>query len=168
MLILLEPFLVILLLDTTCSSIILFHMFIHAFNSSKIPVHCSGTQDTLKKVICLNLSWDLFLLLCRFYMNLNIQNSSLHWSSTYHWQFSIGNLFHGSRSTNLKVTLILPAAIVSLCVLPNRFHSPNSFAKPPHWFHLVSFPTAAQNFLETGIHLLHCLLADLSSSWYIT
>ena len=29
------------------------HKFVHVFDTLKIPVHCFGTRDTLKKVICL-------------------------------------------------------------------------------------------------------------------
>ena len=37
------------------SSIILFHMFVQAFDTLKIPHHF-GTRDTLKKVVCLSIS----------------------------------------------------------------------------------------------------------------
>ena len=45
-----NPFLEFCLL-TAFSSITLFYMFVHAFYTLKIPVHRSGTRDTLKKVI---------------------------------------------------------------------------------------------------------------------
>ena len=41
--------------------------------------------------------------------------------------------FHMKWLRNLNVTIILQAAVFSLCALPCRFHSPNSFAKPPLW-----------------------------------
>ena len=63
----------------------------------------------------------LFLLLCHFHMNLNIQNSWPYWSSTYRWKFSTGNHFHVKWSTNPRVTSILPTASISLCALPGRF-----------------------------------------------
>ena len=54
--------------------VILFHIVVYVFDTLKIPVHHSGTKDTIKKkVICLNLSQALaalFLVLCQFYMNL--------------------------------------------------------------------------------------------------
>ena len=64
LLILFKLFLRILLLDPTFSFIILFYQFVHAFESLKIPVHFSGSRDTLKKVICLSLLHALLLLLC--------------------------------------------------------------------------------------------------------
>ena len=44
-------------LDPTFSSTMsrLFHKFIQAFDTLKIPVHCFGTRDTLKKVIYLSI-----------------------------------------------------------------------------------------------------------------
>ena len=36
-----------------------------------------GTRDTLKKMICPSLSQGLFLLLCNFHMNLNMQTHDL-------------------------------------------------------------------------------------------
>ena len=105
------------------SSVILFHMLVHALDTLKIWVHRCGTRDTLTKVqitfvrvaplseylakvqitfvIC---CWknrgrpgqqELFLLLFQSPKNLNIQNSWPHWLSTYSWQFSTGNRFHG-------------------------------------------------------------------------
>ena len=103
------------------SSIILFHMFVQAFDTLKIPEHRFGTRDTLKKVICLGISRALFLLLRLFHMNLNIQNSWPHWLSTYCWQFSTSNHFHVKWLTNPGVTLILPTASISLFVLPGWF-----------------------------------------------
>ena len=82
-------------LTPTFSSAILLHKFVQVFNTMKIPDPCFGTRDTLKKVICLILSYAIFLLLCYFHMNLNTQHSWPHWSSTYRWQFSTGNRFHG-------------------------------------------------------------------------
>ena len=79
-----------------CSTI-LFHKFVLVSDTLKIPVHCLGTPDTLKKVICLSILQALFLLLCHFHMNLNIWNSwphSAHWSLTYYWQFSTSNHLH--------------------------------------------------------------------------
>ena len=66
MLILFESFLWILLLDPAFSSSILLYKFVQVFDTLKIPVRCFGTRDTLKKVICLILSYTLFLLLCHF------------------------------------------------------------------------------------------------------
>ena len=62
----------------------------------KTTEHCFGTRDTLKKMICLSISLECFLLLCHFHMNLNKQNSWPHWLSTYRWQFSTstGNHFY--------------------------------------------------------------------------
>ena len=66
MLILFEPFFGILLLDRlypAFRSVILFHIFYHAFNIVKIAIHCSGTRDSLKKVIelsfggCFKIVW---------------------------------------------------------------------------------------------------------------
>ena len=116
-LILFKSFLGILLLDPDFSSIILLHKFVQVFDTLKIPVHCFGTQDTLKKVICPSILQALFLLLCHFHMNLNMQNSWPNWLSTYCWQFSTGNHLHVKWSTNPRVTSILPAAIFSLCAL---------------------------------------------------
>ena len=103
---------------------------------TQTPVHFFGTRDTLKKVICLSLSQALSLkvLWCHFHINLNIQNSWPLWSSTYRWQFSTSNRFHGKDQTNPKVTPTLWAAVVSLCALLCRFHPPDSFAKPPPHF----------------------------------
>ena len=77
------------------SSTILLYKLVQVFDTLKIPVRCFGTRDTLKKVICLIRSYALFLLLCHSHMNLNIQNSWPAWSSTYRWQFSTCNRFHG-------------------------------------------------------------------------
>ena len=117
MLLLWNPFLEFCLSTPAFSSIILFHMFIQAFNTLEIPEHCFGTLDTLKKVICLSISSALFLLCCKFHMNMNIQNSWLLWLSTYCWQFSTGNHsdFHAKWSANPRVTSILPTASISLC-----------------------------------------------------
>ena len=52
-------------------------MFVQAFDTLKILEHCSGTKDTLKKVIYLCILQGLFLLLCNFHMNLNIQTHDL-------------------------------------------------------------------------------------------
>ena len=76
MLILFQSFLRILLLEARTpafSSTILLHKFMQVFDTLKIPVHCFGTRDTLKKVIYLILSYALFLLLCHSHMNLNIK-----------------------------------------------------------------------------------------------
>ena len=123
MLILFEPFPGILLLNTRYSSIILFH----AFDTLKIPEHRFETK-IIWKVICLGLSQAFFLLLCQFHMNMNIQNSWPHWSSTYRWQFSSGNRFREKVSTNLKVTSILPVAIIHLYGMPFKFLT--SFNRP--------------------------------------
>ena len=48
-------------------STILLHKFVQVLDTLKIPVRCFGTRDTLKKVICLILSYTLFLLLCHLY-----------------------------------------------------------------------------------------------------
>ena len=56
-----------------------------------------------------------------FNMNLNIQNSWPHWSSTFRSQFSTGNHFHVKWSTNPRATSILPTASIPLFALPGRF-----------------------------------------------
>ena len=96
-----------------------YHMFVHAFDTLKIPEHCFGTWPKIlwKRwfawAFCKN-----FLLLCNFHMNhLNIRNSWPNWLSTYSWQFSTDNHFHVKWSTNPRVTSILPTAIISLCAL---------------------------------------------------
>ena len=76
------------------SSTIILHKIIQVFDTLKIPVHCFGTWNTLKKVICLIVLQALFLLLCHFHINLNMQNWWPPWSSTYYWQFSTGNHLH--------------------------------------------------------------------------
>ena len=48
------------LLGPLLPSIILFYKFVEAFDSLKIPGHCFDTQDTVKKVICLNILQALF------------------------------------------------------------------------------------------------------------
>ena len=101
----------------------LLHKFVEVFDTLKIAVHCFWTRDTLKKVIRQSLSYALFLLLCHFHMNLNIQNSWPHWSSTYRWQFSTSNHFHVKWSTNPRVTSILPTASISLCALRGHTHA---------------------------------------------
>ena len=98
MLILANPFLEFCFLTPTFSYIILFHMFVKAFDTLKIPEYRFWTRDTLKKVICLSISWELFLLLCHSHMNLNIQNSWPRGLST--WQFSTGNNFLVKWSIN--------------------------------------------------------------------
>ena len=55
----------------------------------------------------------LFLLFCHFHMNLNIQNSWTHCSSTYLWQFSIGNCFYGKALTYPKLTRTLWTEVIS-------------------------------------------------------
>ena len=84
-----NPFLKFCFLTPAFSSIIWFHMFVHAFTHFKIPVHCSGTRQTMNNVNCLSLLQALFLLLCQFYMNQNIQNSWPHWS----WAYSLAISF---------------------------------------------------------------------------
>ena len=90
MLILFESFLGILPLNP----LVFFHHLVphvcQAFDKLKILERRFGTQDTLKKVIYLSISLALFLLLCLFHMNLNIQNSLPYRLSTYSWQFSTG------------------------------------------------------------------------------
>ena len=61
-----NPFLEFCILTPTFSSTILLHKFMQVFDTLKIPVHCFGTRDNLKKVICLILSYTRFLLLCHF------------------------------------------------------------------------------------------------------
>ena len=72
--------------NSAFSSIILFHIFVQAFDTLKITEHCFGTRDTLKKVICLSISQALFSCYAIFTW---IWNTKL-----YRWQFSIGNHFH--------------------------------------------------------------------------
>ena len=67
-----ESFLEFCLSTPAFSSIILFHMFVQAFDTLKIPEHRFGTRETLRKVICLSISQALFLLLYHFHMNMNI------------------------------------------------------------------------------------------------
>ena len=62
-------------LAPTFSSFIFYRNFVHSFDILKIPVHSSGTPDTLKKVICVSLSQALCLFLCHFHINLKTQNS---------------------------------------------------------------------------------------------
>ena len=92
--ILFESFLGILLFDPAFPSTILLHKFLQVFDTLKIPVYCFGTQDPLKKVLCLIVSQALFVLLSHFHMNLKIldmQNVWPNWLSTCCWQFSTGN-----------------------------------------------------------------------------
>ena len=70
--ILFESFLGILLFDPAFPSTILLHKFLQVFDTLKIPVYCFGTQDPLKKVLCLIVSQALFVLLSHFHMNLKI------------------------------------------------------------------------------------------------
>ena len=73
MLILLNPFLELCLSTPIFfPSIILFHMFVQALDTLKIPEHRFGTSDTLKKMICLSIWLALLHLLCHFHMNLII------------------------------------------------------------------------------------------------
>ena len=72
MLFLLNPFLEFCLSTSTFPSIVLFYMFVQAFDALKIPEHRFETRDTLNKVICLSILLVFFLLLCDFHMNLNI------------------------------------------------------------------------------------------------
>ena len=92
-------------LSTAFSSIILFHMFVQAFDTLKIQEHCFGTRDSLKKVICMSILQALFLLLCQLHINLHIRTN--HWLSTYCRQFSTRNHFHVKWLTNRRVTSIL-------------------------------------------------------------
>ena len=130
-------FLTLLFLPPYCCTNSCKYSSLRWFDTLKIPVHCFGTPDTLKKVICLILLYTFLLLLCHFHMNINIQNSWPHWSSTYCWQFSKGSRFHGTDWINPEVTPILGVAIITLCALLGRFHPPDSFAKqgkPPPLF----------------------------------
>ena len=65
------------------SFIMLFQIFIQAFDTLKITEHRFGTRDTLKNMVCLSISQGLVLLLCNsyFYMNLNMHNSWPYWLS---------------------------------------------------------------------------------------
>ena len=73
------------------SSTILLHKFVQVFDTLKIPVHCFGTWNTLKKVICLILSYTLFLLLGYFIsiwtyklmtsLIINLSFAVLYWQS---------------------------------------------------------------------------------------
>ena len=72
-------------------------------SSLKFPVHCSGSLEALKKVICHTINLLLALSTCNcFHLNLEEINKS-------------------------QVTSIQPAAIISLYALPSRFHEPDSF-----------------------------------------
>ena len=66
-------------------------------------------------------------------MNLNIQNSWPHWSSTYDWQFSTCNCFHG-EGIGVRGDPILLAAVISLSTLHCLFHPTDPFAKPSPQF----------------------------------
>ena len=96
-------------------------------HSSRLPVHCTGGWNTLKKMISRAFHKHFFLL-CHFLMNLDIQSSWPHWSSTYKWQFFCQKHsgFHGKGLTNLWVTQVLPIAIISLCALPCLFQMPDA------------------------------------------
>ena len=56
------------------SSITLFHIFVQAFDTLEIPKHRFGTQDTLKKVICLSILQAFFSFSC---------NAIFRWIWTY-------------------------------------------------------------------------------------
>ena len=89
-----NPFLEFCFLTPAFPSTILLHKFLQVFDTLKIPVYCFGTQDPLKKVLCLIVSQALFVLLSHFHMNLKIldmQNVWPNWLSTCCWQFSTGN-----------------------------------------------------------------------------
>ena len=123
------------------SSTILFHKFIQVFDTLKIQCIALETETLWWNGL---FAWAFLLFLWHFtgkftfHMNLNIQNSWPLWSSTYRWQFSTGNIFHGKVCTNPGVTsMILRAAVISLrllCALLCRLHLPDSFVKPPPWF----------------------------------
>ena len=134
MLILSNPFLEFCLSTPAFSSIILIHMFVQAFDTLKTPEHRFGTRNTLNKVIWLSVSLARFLLLCQFYMNMNLQFSWPHWLSTYCWQLSTCNHFHVKWSINPRVTSIFPTAIISSCALPGRFQLRCYFSKFPSRF----------------------------------
>ena len=53
-----NPFLEFCFSTPAFSSTILLHKFMQVFDTLKIPVHCFGTLDTLKKVICQNFAWS--------------------------------------------------------------------------------------------------------------
>ena len=131
MLILFKSFVGILPLNHSLF-MILFHVFVHAFGTLKIPEYRFSTRDYLKKVTYLSILQGLFLRLCNFHMNQTTQNSWPHWLSTYHWQFSTCNHFHVKWSTNPRVTSILPTAIISLCALAGWYQSRDYFQS----FHL--------------------------------
>ena len=69
---------------------------------SKIPVHPSGAQSTLKMMICLSLLQALFFLVVPVLHE--FKHKKLSWSSPYLWQpeFSSGNFFVGKECTNLN------------------------------------------------------------------
>ena len=80
---LLNPFLELCPSNPVFSSIILFYMFVQAFDALKISEHRFGTRDTLNlknlKVICLSIqvSQVFFLLLCHFHMNWQLNAASI-------------------------------------------------------------------------------------------
>ena len=78
-----------------------------------------GTWDTLKQAIqvCLSLSLAqaLFLLLCHFHMNHNIQNAWSSRSSTYTCQSSNSKHYHKYGSTIPKVNHIFSSNYIPLC-----------------------------------------------------
>ena len=79
------------------------------------------------------------LLLCHFHVNPKIQKLwpySPFWTVTYSPQFCSSNHLYEKGLTNLKVTLSLPAVIISLCILISwiqiiPWHLPYWFLKPP-------------------------------------
>ena len=129
-----NPFLEFCFSTPAFSSTILLHKFVSVIDTLKIPVHSFWTRDTLKTVICPSISQALCLLFCHFHMNLYMQNSWPNWLSTCCWQFSTGNHLHVKWLTNPRVTSILPAAIFSLCALPDRFQLRDYFLKFPFRF----------------------------------
>ena len=137
-----NPFLEFCFSTPAFSSTILLHKFMQVFDTLKIPVHCFGTLDTLKKVIYQSVLQALSLLLCHFHMNLNMQNSWPNWLPTYCWQFSTGNHLYVKWSTNPRVTSFLPTAIFWLCAFPGRFQLLNYFSKFPFRFYVCLFGRA--------------------------
>ena len=59
-----NPFLEFCLSTPAFPSVILFRMFVQAFDTLKIPEHRFGIRDTLKMVICLWILRPFFFLLC--------------------------------------------------------------------------------------------------------
>ena len=121
-----------------CSSIFFHHLVQQVCPciwQFEIPMHCFGTRDTLKKLICLSILKAFFLLLCHFHMNLKI----LTWIWKYKTHYLIINLLlEGFYHTlqflpweEIEVTMILLGA-KRLCMRnTNGIRSQRGWSKQP-------------------------------------